>query len=72
MSTVNTITTFVNLLAVLDQNPGTQWDDLLERVELKTQSLADAPPQRNCPHCTRKLANPKASNCNHCGKPIYA
>ncbi|MCB1883583.1 MAG: ATP-binding protein [Geminicoccaceae bacterium] len=30
----NTIKTFLDLLAVLDQNPGTAWDDLIERTEI--------------------------------------
>lgn len=30
-----TITAFINLLAVLDQNPGTQWEDLLGEMEVE-------------------------------------
>jgi len=30
----NTVTAFVNLLAVLDQNPGVEWHDLIQRIEL--------------------------------------
>ena len=30
----NTVTAFVNLLAVLEQNPGTSWEDLVEAVEV--------------------------------------
>jgi len=30
----NTVTAFVNLLAVLEQNPGVAWSDLIERIEL--------------------------------------
>lgn len=30
-----TITAFINLLAVIDQNPGTQWDDLIGEVEVE-------------------------------------
>lgn len=30
----NTIKAFVNFLSVLEQNPGTQWTDLVERVEI--------------------------------------
>ena len=28
----NTVTAFVNLLAVLDQNPGVEWSDLIDRI----------------------------------------
>ncbi|QFT61957.1 ATP-binding protein [Roseivivax sp. THAF30] len=30
----NTVTAFVNLLSILEQNPGTEWSDLIERIEL--------------------------------------
>jgi hypothetical protein len=30
----NTITAFVNLLAVLEQNPGVEWSDLIEQAEI--------------------------------------
>ena len=30
----NTVTAFVNLLAVLDQNPGVEWSDLIEQVQV--------------------------------------
>jgi hypothetical protein len=30
----NTVTAFVNLLSVLDQNPNVEWHDLIERVEI--------------------------------------
>jgi hypothetical protein len=30
-----TITSFINLLAVLEQNPGSEWTDLLDQVEIK-------------------------------------
>ena len=43
----------------------------LERVERKTFALADRPSQRNCPHCGRKLSNPKAQKCSICGHEIY-
>lgn len=33
-----TITSFVNLLAVLEQNPGTTWQSLLESVEVKADT----------------------------------
>lgn len=36
----NTIKAFLDLLAVLDQNPGARWDSLVERVEV----APDAPP----------------------------
>ena len=31
----NTVTSFVNLLAVLEQNPDTQWFDLIDKIEIK-------------------------------------
>ncbi|MCK5930964.1 MAG: ATP-binding protein [Fulvimarina manganoxydans] len=31
----NTVTAFVNMLAVLEQNPGTQWSDLIETLEVR-------------------------------------
>lgn len=37
----NTITAFVNMIAVLQQNPGTVWQDLLDGVELRTDSGDD-------------------------------
>jgi hypothetical protein len=30
----NTVTAFVNLVSVLEQNPGVQWSDLIERIEI--------------------------------------
>jgi len=39
-----TIKEFVNLLAVLDQNPGVEWSDLLERVEISEESNPDLQP----------------------------
>lgn len=30
----NTVTAFVNMLAVLEQNPGTQWSDLIEGISI--------------------------------------
>jgi hypothetical protein len=30
----NTVTAFVNLLSVIEQNPGVQWSDLIDRVEV--------------------------------------
>lgn len=39
-----TIKEFVNLLAVLDQNPGTPWDGLIERVELAEDPDPDLMP----------------------------
>jgi len=40
----NTIREFVNLLAVLDQNPGASWEDLLGRVELAPDENPDFGP----------------------------
>lgn len=31
----NTVTAFVNLLAVLEQNPGIEWHDLIQRIEVQ-------------------------------------
>lgn len=36
-----TITSFVNLVSVLQQNPGTQWTDLLTKVQVARDTLAD-------------------------------
>ncbi len=37
----NTVTAFVNMLAVLEQNPGTKWSDLIERIEVQADSGDD-------------------------------
>ncbi len=37
----NTVTAFVNMLAVLEQNPGIDWHDLIERVEIAPESGDD-------------------------------
>ena len=37
----NTITAFVNLLAVLEQNPGVKWNDLLGQVQIQQDSNPD-------------------------------
>jgi hypothetical protein len=37
----NTVTAFVNMLSVLEQNPGTSWSDLIEKVELEMDSGDD-------------------------------
>lgn len=39
-----TIKEFINLLAVLDQNPHVQWTDLLDRVEIRPESNPDLAP----------------------------
>lgn len=39
-----TIREFVNLLAVLEQNPGVDWSDLIERVEIRPESNPDLAP----------------------------
>ncbi len=31
----NTVTAFVNLLSVLEQNPGVKWSDLIEKIEIE-------------------------------------
>ena len=37
----NTVTAFVNLLAVLEQNPNAKWESLLEKVEIKEDTGDD-------------------------------
>ncbi|MFN7951355.1 MAG: ATP-binding protein [bacterium] len=37
----NTITAFINLLAVLEQNPGVQWPDLVGQVSIGTEDNPD-------------------------------
>ncbi|TPW30279.1 ATP-binding protein [Pararhizobium mangrovi] len=40
----NTVTAFVNLLAILEQNPGVEWRDLIEEIEVtedRGEDLAD-------------------------------
>ena len=39
-----TIKEFVNLLAVLEQNPGVDWSDLIDRVEIATEANPDLEP----------------------------
>ena len=39
-----TISAFVNLLAVLEQNPGVKWKELLGGVEVQTESNPDLAP----------------------------
>ncbi len=36
-----TVKEFVNLLAVLDQNPGVKWSDLIDRVEIEAETNPD-------------------------------
>jgi hypothetical protein len=31
----NTVTAFVNMVAVLQQNPGIEWTDLIEKIEVR-------------------------------------
>lgn len=40
----NTVTAFINLLAVLEQNPGVSWQQLLGQVEIATESNPDLKP----------------------------
>ena len=40
----NTVTAFVNLLSVLDQNPGVQWQTLLDGVQVEVGTPEDAEP----------------------------
>ena len=40
----STITEFVNLLSVLDQNPGVVWTELIDRVELVAETNPDLAP----------------------------
>lgn len=37
----NTVTAFVNLIAVIQQNPGTAWSDLIEAIEVKDDGGED-------------------------------
>jgi hypothetical protein len=37
----NTVTAFVNLLAVLEQNPGVEWSDLIEKLDVPADSGDD-------------------------------
>jgi hypothetical protein len=37
----NTITSFINLLSVLEQNPGTRWEDILGSIEVKPDTNPD-------------------------------
>jgi BREX system ATP-binding protein BrxC/D len=37
----NTVTAFVNMLAVLEQNPGTNWFDLIEEIEVRADTGDD-------------------------------
>ena len=39
-----TIKEFVNLLSVLDQNPGVEWSDLIDRVEIEAETNPDVSP----------------------------
>ena len=39
-----TIKEFVNLMAVLDQNPGVSWPDLIEGVEIQAETNPDLAP----------------------------
>lgn len=39
-----TIKEFVNLMAVLDQNPGVRWPDLIDRVEIRAETNPDLAP----------------------------
>lgn len=51
----NTIKSFLDLLAVLEQNPGRQWEDLLVGVKLEHESnpdLAPLTPAEQAPHPT--------------------
>lgn len=44
----NSVTAFINLLAVLEQNPGTSWQSLLGTLEVAAEtSLPDAMPEGN-------------------------
>jgi hypothetical protein len=43
----NTVTAFVNLLAVLEQNPGASWQQLLDRVQVMVDANPDLQPLEN-------------------------
>jgi len=55
-----TITSFVNLLSVLEQNKSVRWNDLLGDVEIK----ADANPDLELPGETNGIESTQ-NNCNH-------
>lgn len=40
----NTIVAFVNMLAVLEQNPGVNWGDLIEQVDVPAERNPDFDP----------------------------
>lgn len=42
----NTIKEFIHLLAVLEQNPGTAWEDLIQRVAVEEEGGDDSRPTR--------------------------
>ena len=64
-----TIKEFVNLLAVLEQNPGVKWSDLIDRVEIAAETNpdleplddeTDSPPPPSVPQTTPAGAPPPA------------
>lgn len=48
----NTVTAFVNMLTVLDQNPGTNWFDLIEELEVQSDSRDDLSDIEDAPQGT--------------------
>jgi hypothetical protein len=62
----NTITSFINLLSVLEQNPGTRWEDILGSIEVKpdTNPDLDVPSQEmdGDGRCEAALTPPKPAD----------
>jgi len=49
----STVTAFVNLLAVLEQNPGVSWQKLLDQVQVKPEINPDMQPLEDEEECER-------------------
>ena len=45
----NTIKAFVDMLAVLDQNPNMEWDQLIEKTEIQKDRISDMPEIESSP-----------------------
>ena len=57
-----TIKEFVNLLAVLDQNPGVAWSDLIDRVEIEAETNPDLLPLATGNGTPTPKANPASGD----------
>lgn len=53
----NTVTAFVNMLAVLEQNPGTNWYDLIDEIEVQADSGDDLSDIEDLPDAALKDAD---------------